>query len=68
MKSFAYRIKSQRKELTSMSYDYSENVLVQESAGHLLADELGWQVELALIRKSLERKEHLEEVPTRTFF
>ena len=47
MKSFAYRIKSQRKELTSMSYDYSENVLVQESAGHLLADELGWQVELA---------------------
>lgn len=30
-----------------MSYDYSENVLVQESAGHLLADELGWQVELA---------------------
>ena len=47
MKSFAYRIKSQRKELTSMSYDYSENILVQESAGHLLADELGWQVELA---------------------
>lgn len=30
-----------------MSYDYSENILVQESAGHLLADELGWQVELA---------------------
>lgn len=29
-----------------MSYDYSENILVQESAGHLLADELGWQVEL----------------------
>ena len=47
MKSFAYRIKSQRKELTSMSYDYSENILVQESAGHLLADELGWQIELA---------------------
>lgn len=30
-----------------MSYDYSENILVQESAGHLLADELGWQVEFA---------------------
>lgn len=27
-----------------MSYDYSENILVQESAGHLLADELGWDV------------------------
>lgn len=30
-----------------MSYDYSENILVQESAGHLLEDELGWKVELA---------------------
>lgn len=30
-----------------MSYDYSENILVQESAGHLLEDELGWRVELA---------------------
>lgn len=30
-----------------MNYDYSENILVQESAGHLLTDELGWQVELA---------------------
>lgn len=29
-----------------MSYDYSENILVQESAGHLL-EELGWRVELA---------------------
>ena len=27
-----------------MSYDYSENILVQESAGHLL-DSLGWRVE-----------------------
>lgn len=25
-----------------MSYDYSENILVQESAGHLLQNELGW--------------------------
>lgn len=30
-----------------MSYDYSENILVQESAGHLLKQELGWQVEFA---------------------
>lgn len=27
-----------------MSYEYSENTLVQESAGHLLKDELGWEV------------------------
>ena len=26
-----------------MSYDYSENILVQESAGHLLEHELGWE-------------------------
>ena len=30
-----------------MSYDYSENILVQESAGHLLANELGWDVRFA---------------------
>ena len=30
-----------------MSYDYSENILVQESAGHLLETELGWQVAFA---------------------
>ena len=30
-----------------MSYDYSENILVQESAGHLLEEELGWRVEFA---------------------
>ena len=30
-----------------MSYDYSENILVQESAGHLLRDELGWDVAFA---------------------
>ncbi len=27
-----------------MSYDYSENILVQESSGHLLRDELDWNV------------------------
>ena len=30
-----------------MSYDYSENILVQESAGNLLRDELGWDVKFA---------------------
>lgn len=30
-----------------MSYDYSENILVQESAGNLLHDELGWDVQYA---------------------
>ena len=30
-----------------MSYDYSENILVQESAGNLLRDELGWDVHFA---------------------
>lgn len=30
-----------------MSYDYSENILVRESAGHLLERELGWQVAFA---------------------
>lgn len=30
-----------------MSYDYSENVLVQGAAGDLLRDELGWEVKFA---------------------
>ena len=30
-----------------MSYDYSENILVQNSAGNLLRDELGWDVVFA---------------------
>ena len=30
-----------------MSYDYSENILVQNSAGDLLHDELGWDVRFA---------------------
>ena len=39
-----------------MSYDYSENILVQESAGHLLSDELGWRVELAYNQEILGEK------------
>ena len=30
-----------------MSYDYSENILVLDSAGHLLQNELGWEVAYA---------------------
>ena len=30
-----------------MTCDYSENILVQESAGNLLRDELGWDVQFA---------------------
>ena len=30
-----------------MSYEYSENILVQESAGNLLKNELGWDVKFA---------------------
>ena len=36
-----------------MSYDYSENILVQESAGHLLRDELGWEVAFAYNKEVL---------------
>lgn len=36
-----------------MSYEYSENKLIQESAGKLLHDELGWQVEFAFDKEVL---------------
>ncbi len=36
-----------------MSYDYSENILVQESAGNLLRDELGWDVRFAYNTENL---------------
>ena len=36
-----------------MSYDYSENILVQESAGNLLRDELGWDVQFAYKTETL---------------
>ena len=38
-----------------MSYDYSENMLVQESAGNLLRDELGWDVRFAYNTEILEK-------------
>lgn len=36
-----------------MSYDYSENILVQESVGNLLRDELGWDVQFAYNKEIL---------------
>lgn len=56
-----------------MSYDYSENILIQESAAHLLSDELGWQVELAYNKETLGkdgtfgRKSHRDVLLARYF-
>lgn len=56
-----------------MSYDYSENILVQESAGHFLEENLGWRVELAYNTEilgdngSFGRKSYKEVLLTRYF-
>lgn len=56
-----------------MSYDYSENILVQGSAGDLLRDELGWQVEFAYNKEVLGengtfgRRDYREILLTRYF-
>lgn len=56
-----------------MSYDYSENILVQESAGHLLEQELGWDVAFAYNTEKLGedgtfgRKSYKEILLTRYF-
>ena len=56
-----------------MSYDYSENILVQESAGHLLERELGWEVAFAYNTEQLGengsfgRKSYKEILLTRYF-
>ena len=44
-----------------MSYDYSENILVQESAGNLLRDELGWDVRFAYNTEILGKKRHFRK-------
>jgi type I restriction enzyme R subunit len=36
-----------------MSWEYSENILVQNSAGNLLQDELGWDVQFAYNKEVL---------------
>ena len=56
-----------------MSYEYSENILVQESAGHLLQNELGWDVAFAYNTEKLGengsfgRKSYKEILLTRYF-
>ena len=56
-----------------MRYAYSENILVQDSAGHLLQDELGWEVALAYNTEVLGengtfgRKSYSEILLTRYF-
>ncbi len=54
-----------------MSYDYSENILVQEAAGNLLEKELGWRVVFAYNKEvlgesgTLGRKDYKEILLTR---
>lgn len=36
-----------------MAYEYSENILVQEAAGNLLQNELGWEVAFAYNKEKL---------------
>ena len=56
-----------------MSYEYSENILVQESAGNLLRNELGWNVEFAYdteklgVNGTFGRKGYHEILLTRYF-
>lgn len=56
-----------------MSYDYSENILVQESSGNLLHDELGWKVIYAYNAETLGkngtlgRESYKEILLTRSF-
>ena len=56
-----------------MSYDYSENILVQESAGRLLQQELGWEVAFAYNTEVLGpngtfgRKDYTEVLLSRYF-
>ena len=56
-----------------MSYEYSENILVQESAGQLLEEELGWEVVFAYNTEKLGeqgsfgRKDYREILLTRYF-
>ncbi len=56
-----------------MSYDFSENILVQESSGNLLHDELGWDVVYAYNQEvlgengTLGRKSYKDILLTRYF-
>ena len=54
-----------------MSWEYSENILVQNSAGNVLQNKLGWEVVFAYDKEqlgedgTLGRKSHKEIVLTR---
>lgn len=56
-----------------MSHEYSENILVQESAGNMLRDELGWEVVFAYNQEvlgengTLGRRSYRDVVLTRHF-
>lgn len=56
-----------------MSYEYSENILVQESAGNLMRDELGWEVVFAYNQEvlgtdgTIGRRSYRDVVLTRYF-
>ena len=56
-----------------MSYEYSENRLVQESAGNLLRDELGWDVQFAYNKETFGAdgafgRESAREILLRRYF
>lgn len=56
-----------------MSYDYSENILIQESAGNLLRDELGWDVQFAYNSEKLGKdgtfgRESLKDILLTRYF
>lgn len=42
-----------------MAYEYSENILVQEAAGNLLQNELGWEVVFAYNKEKLGADGHV---------
>ena len=51
-----------------MSYDYSENILIQESAGHQLERELGWEVAFAYNTENWAKMAPLVGQVTRRFY
>jgi type I restriction enzyme R subunit len=51
-----------------MSWEYSENILVQNSAGNVLETRLGWEVVFAYNTEVLGKTEHSAERHTTTSF
>ena len=48
-----------------MSWEYSENILVQNSAGKVLKEKLGWEVVFAYNTEQLAKTAHWAENHTR---